>query len=259
MRPSCLCLHAGRWLCSSPRTLAATLRLAPPPKGAQAARVRGLASGWRSAAAVALEWVFFLFVHPALGRCLVASRLGFAGSRSLGPECLPLVREVVRSCVASSSGPFSVGCSSGGDALALLSLLASGVAPSVRVFAVGSSAGEGFWSGSALSRVRSAASGGARVRWLAGGPLSRTLRARLAARSSAFVRSLAPGASLCLFLASPSSPGSLRSARLALAAGCRVFAFACGFSPALLPSLGPGRWVRCGGGPFVGGFRWLPG
>jgi hypothetical protein len=39
-----------------------------------------------------------------------------------------------------------------------------------------------------------------------------------------------------------------------------VFAFACGFDPALLPSLGDGDWSASpiSGGLFAGGFEWFP-
>ena len=79
--------------------------------------------------------------------------VGFFGSRSLSPSrtlpsSSPLVSRVVASVLASGRG-VSVGCASGGDALALSAALATGSSPVV--FAVGGPSGAGFWRGSALA------------------------------------------------------------------------------------------------------------
>ena len=182
--------------------------------------------------------------------------LFFFGSRSLGSAWAPAVGRVVAGALARWPGSSSfVGCASGGDSLALSALLAAGVAPSVSVFAVGSASGAGFWAGSALPGVSAALAAGASVSWLAGGPLSVALRSRLAARSSACVSAaLAAGPCVALgFLSSPSSVGSLRSARLALAGGASVFCF-CSFVGAPAAVAGA-AWVPCALAGFASAWR----
>lgn len=76
------------------------------------------------------------------------------------------------------------------------------------------------------------------------------LRGRLFQRSAACVRSVAPAGACVFFLASPSSPGSLRVAAFAASLGLPVFAFACGFAGAPLALSGvAGSWVA---GSFAG-------
>src|SRR5581483_12478765 len=85
--------------------------------------------------------------------------------------------------------------------------------------------------------------------------------AALRARSSACVRWVAASGSgaVVVFLASPGSVGSLAELREAAGLGGVCFAFACGFSPALLPPLGAGSWgAIVGGGVLAGAFRWVP-
>ncbi len=150
----------------------------------------------------------------------------------------------------------SVGCAVGADQLVLSAALAApGGASRLSVFAVGAASGAGFWSGSALPAVRSAAAAGARVVWLAGGALSLPLRARLALRSHA---GLVGASGFVLFLASPSSPGSLSVAVAAVAAGLPVFAFAVGFVGAPLAPRGcPGSSVPSSLAGFAC-WRWVP-
>ena len=172
-------------------------------------------------------------------------RFSFFGRSALfGGACL-FGRSFVR---ARRAAAVSVGCAAGADALALSAAVAAGASGrSLRVFAVGASSGAGFWSGSALSGVRLAAAAGASVAWLAGGSLSVPLRARLLRRSLAALRGCSAAV---FFLASPSSPGSLRVASAAAAAGLPVFVFCCGFAgfPASLAGCS-GSWVS---GSFAG-------
>ena len=109
-----------------------------------------------------------------------------------------------------------------------------------------------------MSLVSALPSRGGLVSWLAGGSLSVPLPARLSARTRAVVGD----ASVCavVFFASPSSRGSFLAARAAVARGLPVFAFACGFDPELLPSLGDGDWSAfpISDGLFAGGFEWFP-
>ena len=170
------------------------------------------------------------------------SRVMFGGSRSLPAiPFFPLVQAVVSSWL-SAGGQVSVGCAAGADQLVISSVLSAGWASVLSVFAVGASSGAGFWSGSApLSLLVSAAAAGASVRWLAGGGPQVPFRARLLKRSLA---ALAGCSTAVFFLASPSSPGSLRVAAAAAQQGLRVFAFSCGFTCAPLPLAGcAGAWV----------------
>lgn len=165
----------------------------------------------------------------------------FGGSRSLSGAFAALVRSVV-AAVVSAGGSLSVGCAAGADQAVVSSALSLGAAARVRLFCVGSSSGAGFWSGSApFSLLRSAAAAGASVAWSAGGGAAVPFRARLLRRSLA---ALAGCSSAVFFLASPSSPGSLRVAAAAVAAGVPVFAFSCGFAGAPAPLAGvAGAWV----------------
>jgi hypothetical protein len=182
------------------------------------------------------------------------STIMFGGSRSLPVEFFDLVAQVVGASLSAGSG-VSVGCAAGADAAVLAA--ACRVSPSaVQLFALGSSSGAGFWSGSApFAWLARAAALGARVVWSAGGSSAVPFRARLLRRSLA---ALAVADAAVFFLASPSSPGSLRVAAAAAGAGLPVFAFACGFSGSPAPLAGcSGSWVP---GSFRGFscFSWAP-
>lgn len=176
-----------------------------------------------------------------------------AGSRSLAGAGLALVGPVCRSVLASGRS-LVVGCAVGADAAAL-----AAVPPSAaRCFAAFGPGGAGAWRGSAVSAVAGFAAQGGAVSWLAGGPLSVALPARLASRTSAVVGAASVG--LVVFFASPGSRGSALAARLAVGRGLSVFAFACDFQASLLPPLGAGAWVPvCGAGAWSSAFRWVPG
>jgi hypothetical protein len=179
-----------------------------------------------------------------------------AGSRSLSGAGLALVAPVCRSVLASGRS-LAVGCAVGADA----AVLSAGLPVSaVQCFAA-FGRGPGFagaWRGSAASAVGRFAADGGRVSWLAGGPLSVPLCARLASRTSAVVS--AASVSCVVFFASPASRGSALAARLAVGRGLAVFAFACGFPASRLPALGPGAWVPVSGaGVWSSAFRWVPG
>ena len=180
--------------------------------------------------------------------------VAFAGSRSLPAVFEPLVARVAGGVVASGRA-VAVGCCVGVDAVVLQFVRSS----SVRCFAAFGVGGVGACSLSAVSLVSALPSRGGSVSWLAGGSLAVPLPARLASRSRAVVRA----ASTCavVFFASPSSRGSFLAARSAVARGLPVFAFACGFCPSLLPSLGAGgSWSASpiSGGLFASGFEWSP-
>ncbi len=179
----------------------------------------------------------------------------FAGSRGLGSSSLSLVSPVVRAVLRAGFG-VSVGCSRGADALVLSAFFAVGGLPSaLSVFAVGGSSGRGFWRGSALALVRSAAAAGSRVFWYSGGPLSLSLPRRLRSRSCACARSagavLAAGGSagFVAFVAggASTSHGYWAAARVALRAGLPVGVFPVACSVSSVPPLG-GSWVSTGSG-----------
>jgi hypothetical protein len=143
------------------------------------------------------------------------------------------VAAAVVAAVRASGACVSVGCSAGADALVLAAALGAG--SPVRVSAVGSLAGAGFWSGSApLALLRAAPS----VAWLAGGALAVPLRARLLRRSLAALA----GASAAVFLAP--GPGSLAVAGAAVSAGVPVFAVvAAGSAAPAAPRGAVGSWA----------------
>ena len=184
---------------------------------------------------------------------MIRGVVAFAGSRALPASFAPLVARVASGVVASGRA-VAVGCCVGVDSVVLSSVPSW----SVRCFAAFGVGGAGACSLSAVSLVSALPSRGGLVSWLAGGSLAVPLPVRLSARTRAVVCD----ATVCavVFFASPSSLGSLLAARAAVARGLPVFAFACGFDPALLPSLGDGDWSASpiSGGLFAGGFEWFP-
>lgn len=174
-----------------------------------------------------------------------------AGSRILPASGSALVVQVA-SDLAAGGASFVVGCCSGADA-ALLSAVPGSVPPSlVRCLAAFGAGGIGSGSSSAVGAVSSFAGAGGSVQWLAGGPASVPLRARLAGRTRAVIASA--DAALVVFFASPNSRGSLLACRCAVSRGLPVVAFPVGFSGLDLPILGAGSWVPFGS---LGGFKWV--
>ena len=200
------------------------------------------------------------------------------GSRSLHGGAVPQVGRVASALVWAGS-VLAVGCAAGADAAAVSSVVSSGAAPRLHLFAVGGVNGSGFaGKASAFVGVQSAASAGAVVSWWAGGPSSVPLRARLAKRSLACVRSAAtggPGSGLVAFVSQlPARPfrpgawpscgsGSWASAAAASRLGLPVVVVPvgslAGVSVSSLPALpGGGSWSPLGCGVLSGGFRWQP-
>jgi hypothetical protein len=178
------------------------------------------------------------------------SKVYFGGSRSL-VSSTPLFSLVVG--VLAAGGSVSVGCAAGADALVVSAALRVGCAPRLSVFAVGSSSGAGFWSGSApLASLLAAAAAGARVVWSAGGPASVPFRARLFRRSLAGLA----GCSFAVFF-SPGA-GSLAVAAAAVARGLPVWAV-CPAVPAA-PAGCCGSWVACSclAGFVLPCWAWVP-
>ncbi len=173
-----------------------------------------------------------------------------AGSRRLPAGGAELVAEAARALVASGSS-LVVGCCRGADAAAFSAVPVSCVC----VLSAFGPAGAGAGPASAVAPVLAFAVAGGAVAWWAGGGPSVPLFARLARRTRAVVSSASSG--LLLFPSSPESRGSWLAAELAVARGLSVVVVPLGFSPALLPSLGVGRWVRANGcGVFSGAWRW---
>lgn len=148
------------------------------------------------------------------------SRVCFGGSRVLAEAFRPFVRERVRALWAEAR-LVTVGCASGVDAEV------RAVCPDAVVF-----------------RARDVRG----VSWVEA----------LRARSRASVRAVVPGGAFVAFFSSPESWGTFGTARFAVSVGVPVFAFALGFSPSLLPSLGSGRWVRVAAGVLGGSCLWVP-
>jgi hypothetical protein len=148
----------------------------------------------------------------------------------------------------------------GADAFALSALVPLvGVscipAPRPVCFAAFGRGGVGSCSLSAVSAVSAFSAAGGSVAWWAGGGSSVALPVRLSSRTNAVISSAS--VSCVVFFGSPRSRGSLLACRLAVGRGLPVFAFACGFCPSLLPSLGVGSWVAVGGvGAWYFAFRW---
>jgi hypothetical protein len=174
-----------------------------------------------------------------------------AGSRVLPAGGSELVAEAAR-VLAGSGCSLVVGCCRGADAAAFSAVPVS----RVRVLCAFGPAGEGAGPASAVSPVLAFAVAGGAVAWWAGGGSSVPLFARLARRTRAVVSHASSG--LVLFPSSPESRGSWLAAELAVARGLPVVVVPLGFAPALLPSLGAGRWVRANAsGMFGGAWRWV--
>ena len=196
------------------------------------------------------------------------STVMFGGSRQLVSSS---VLQAVVSSVLASGRSVSVGCALGADELALRQVMASGAASRLSVFAVGgvsaSGVPAGFWRGSAVRAVLSAASAGASMAWWAGGAVSWPLRVRLFARSQACASSVlrgGPGGGAVFFVCGgPSvSHGSWAVARWCVGAGVPVVVFPVseGFAWPGAPWAGvAGRFVPLpGSGVWSLGSRWVP-
>lgn len=161
------------------------------------------------------------------------------GSRSLTVASATVAAWLGRE-LAQHDFSLAVGCAPGADAAVLSSFLAApDVSPArASVFAVGAPSGAGFPRWSLPPAVAAAAALGCPVSWLAGGPLSIPLRARLVRRARAAVA--AADLAAVLVLSSPASRGSLLAGAAAAALGLPVFVLAAGFPAAAVPAL-PGQ------------------
>ena len=156
----------------------------------------------------------------------------FGGSRAL--QSSPSI-QLVLALVLHRGASVQVGCCVGADALVINSAVSLGAAGRLSISSAFAQGGGGSCFLSAVSAVAAAAAAGASVSWLAGGPLSVPLPARLSRRSQAALA----GASCAVFF-QPGS-GSLAVAAHAVAARLPVFAF-CSTTPQPIPGY-PGAWV----------------
>lgn len=161
------------------------------------------------------------------------SSVYFGGSRSL-PRSAVLAQVV--STVLASGQSVHVGCSAGADQQVIQQALRSLSFSQVQVFAAFAQSGAGACGISAVQVVNQWAHYLGQVQWLAGGPLSVPLAARLIMRSVAAFQ----GCSYAVFF-EPGS-GSLAVAARAIAAGLSVFAFSQS-KPAPLSSCA-GQWSQ---------------
>lgn len=180
--------------------------------------------------------------------------VALGGSRSLaGAGCVALTHIVQQLQLAGH--PLAVGCATGADAVVMG--MGAGNGP-LAVFAACGADGSGAWRCTAIGRVHGAARLGASVHWLAGGPLSLALPARLAARTRAVAAAASGGALVAV--SSPESAGSLLLGRSVAARRLPVVALACGFSWLQLPPLASGGfWRRLGSAPGVVAAQWVRG
>jgi hypothetical protein len=159
----------------------------------------------------------------------------FCGSRSFSD--FPVVSAPVSRWLAAGGGVVC-GSSAGADALVVRSALAAGGASALLVLAAFSASGAGAASCSSLPSARAAASAGASVVWLAGGPLSLPLRARLAGRSAS-AAALASGG-VVFSSGGALGPGSSLAVACLVSRRCPVWLF----SPSPAPVRGlAGAWV----------------
>ena len=159
----------------------------------------------------------------------------FCGSRSF--SSFPVVLGPVSGWLVSGGGVVC-GSSAGADARVVRAALAACGASSLCVLASFAPSGEGAGSCSSVPSAMSASEAGASVVWLAGGPLSIPLRARLAARSVA-AASLAAGG-VVFSAGGLLGPGSSLVVFSLISRGCPVWLFSP--SPAPLRGLA-GSWL----------------
>jgi hypothetical protein len=152
--------------------------------------------------------------------------IGITGARSLSAQQLATVQDIARQ--AAQTGIVYTGCAVGADAAAIAGASAGNLA---HVWAVGNAGGQGFPRPGIPEHLGLTAWGN--ITWMAGGPLSLPLRARLARRSLAMVRAVAAaGGSLVTFPASPRPPRA--------------------FGPGPFPSCGSGTWATAGAAALLG-------
>lgn len=145
--------------------------------------------------------------------------IGFCGLRHL-PTPLP---SAPITAALGQGGDIATGCCLGTDQAVIRSVLASGHADRLTIFAAFGPTGAGSCSLSAVADVIAAQHAGADVRWLAGGELCVPLRGRLAQRSLAMIRHLARhrGSLVAIATAPPRQP----------------------FGPGPFPACGSGTWA----------------
>ena len=168
--------------------------------------------------------------HPLPFSLQSNSAVLVGGGRSVAPGSPAWVAcQAFARAITLAGHQVHVGCATGADQAALICCPPH----SLRVFAAFTQSGAGSFPGSAVSVVRTHASLGGSVRWLAGGPLSVPLVARLMARS---VRALGGCSAAVFFLP---GRGSLKVARAALRQGIPVLVSRAGMSAAPVLAIRP--------------------
>ena len=173
----------------------------------------------------------------------------FCGSRSF--SAFSVVQGPVSRWLASG-GAVVCGSSAGADALVIRAALAAGGASVVHVLAVFTASGSGAGVSASVPSAQAAASAGARVSWLAGGPLSVPLSARLAARTASAASQASAG--VVFSAGGPLGPGSSLAVSCLVSRSCPVWLFSP--SPCAVRNLA-GVWVPsvfCG----LSCFRFVP-
>jgi len=189
-----------------------------------------------------------------LEKGVVMVKIHFGGSRNLSDFYDPQVHLVVTSVI--QKGCFvNVGCATGADETIIEAALSESPAH-LSVFAQFSFAGEGTFMFSAFTAVSLARKARAQVSYLAGGPLSVPLKARLMRRSKAALKGC--DASV-FFISQPYSAGSLKVAAEAVKQNIPVYVLPLGFDGQPVPLHGvPGSWQHA---QFFGFrcFQWVSG
>ena len=168
------------------------------------------------------------FTLPSNSAVLIGGGRSIAPGSSAWVACQSFAR-----AITLAGHQVHVGCATGADQACVASLPASQAIASLRVFAAFAPGGSGSFGGSAVAAIQLAALQGASVSWLAGGPLSVPLVARLMARSLAALA----GCSAAVFFAP--GVGSLKVARHALQAGIPVLVACAGMSAAPVLAVAP--------------------
>ena len=191
------------------------------------------------------------------------STVGFFGSRALGADQAGSIEACVAR-FAAAGRTMATGCATGADAYALAAALRSAGPSRTVVFAAFDRSGVGSWRQSNVEGVQAAASAGATVHWLAGGPLTNRLVWRLVNRSRAMVDSLDAagydehsGIVGWVTGAPPRSPGSWGTVKVAIARGLRCVVFPVGWPAASMPLPARGAWVQAGSGIWSRALLWV--
>lgn len=185
--------------------------------------------------------------------------IAFGGSRDLSSDWVPTIGRAVNA-VRSLGYGISVGCCVGTDEYVLRYAIEQHLAndcwgiDTVTCHTICASDGKGRCTLTADKTVANFCfMAPNNVKWLAGGPLTVPLKARLSSRTRAVIESV--DTAVVLFFSSSRSVGTSLAGVSAVQRGLKVI----GFGYGSLPSLGSGVWVESGK-PGVWGLArvWVP-